>query len=241
MFYFLIDVNFVKTKYKIMKKLIVIITILLSSKLIGQNFEFKPLPYTYDALEPFIDAKTMEIHYSKHHKTYYENFINSIKGTKAENMSIEEIFSNVEMLPTAVRNNGGGYWNHQFFWNIMAPQGKPLTDKKLKNAINKSFGSLDSFKEQFKKSALSLFGSGWTWLIVDENKNLQIINTPNQDNPLMSIAPTKGIPILAIDIWEHAYYLKYQNRRSEYIDNWFQVINWEEVAKLYHQAIDKQK
>jgi len=241
MFYFLIDVNFVKTKYKIMKKLIVIITILLSSKLIGQNFEFKPLPYSYDALEPFIDAKTMEIHYSKHHKTYYENFINSIKGTKAENMSIEEIFSNVEMLPTAVRNNGGGYWNHQFFWNIMAPQGKPLTDKKLKNAINKSFGSLDSFKEQFKKSALSLFGSGWTWLIVDENKNLQIINTPNQDNPLMSIAPTKGIPILAIDIWEHAYYLKYQNRRSEYIDNWFQVINWEEVAKLYHQAIDKQK
>jgi len=224
-----------------MKKLIVIIIILLSSKLIGQNFEFKPLPYTYDALEPFIDAKTMEIHYSKHHKTYYENFINSIKGTKAENMSIEEIFSNVEMLPTAVRNNGGGYWNHQFFWNIMAPQGKPLTDKKLKNAINKSFGSFDSFKEQFKKSALSLFGSGWTWLIVDENKNLQIINTPNQDNPLMSIAPTKGIPILAIDIWEHAYYLKYQNRRSEYIDNWFQVINWEEVAKLYHQAIDKQK
>jgi Fe-Mn family superoxide dismutase len=224
-----------------MKKLIVIITILLSSRLIGQNFEFKPLPYTYDALEPFIDAKTMEIHYSKHHKTYYENFINSIKGTKAENMSIEEIFSNVEMLPTAVRNNGGGYWNHQFFWNIMAPQGKPLTDKKLKNAINKSFGSFDSFKEQFKKSALSLFGSGWTWLIVDENKNLQIINTSNQDNPLMSIAPTKGIPILAIDIWEHAYYLKYQNRRSEYIDNWFQVINWEEVAKLYHQAIDKQK
>lgn len=224
-----------------MKKLIVIITILLSSRLIGQNFEFKPLPYTYDALEPFIDAKTMEIHYSKHHKTYYENFINSIKGTKAENMSIEEIFSNVEMLPTAVRNNGGGYWNHQFFWNIMAPQGKPLTDKKLKNAINKSLGSFDSFKEQFKKSALSLFGSGWTWLIVDENKNLQIINTPNQDNPLMSIAPTKGIPILAIDIWEHAYYLKYQNRRSEYIDNWFQVINWEEVAKLYHQAIDKQK
>ncbi|HQJ59016.1 MAG TPA: superoxide dismutase [Bacteroidales bacterium] len=224
-----------------MKKLIVIITILLSSKLIGQNFEFKPLPYAYDALEPFIDAKTMEIHYSKHHKTYYENFINSVKGTKAENMSIEEIFSNVETLPTAVRNNGGGYWNHQFFWNIMAPQGKPLADKKLKNAINKSFGSFDSFKEQFKKSALSLFGSGWIWLIVDENKNLQIINTPNQDNPLMSIAPTKGIPILAIDIWEHAYYLKYQNRRSEYIDNWFQVINWEEVAKLYHQAIDKQK
>ena len=183
----------------------------------------------------------MEIHYSKHHKTYYENFINSIKGTKAENMSIEEIFSNIESLPTAVRNNSGGYWNHQFFWNIMAPQGKPLTDKKLKNAINQSFGSFDNFKEQFKKSALSLFGSGWTWLIVDENKNLQIINTPNQDNPLMSIAPTKGIPILVIDIWEHAYYLKYQNRRSEYIDNWFQVINWEEVTKLYYQALDKQK
>ncbi len=183
----------------------------------------------------------MEIHYSKHHKTYYENFINSIKGTKAENMSIEEIFSNIETMTTAVRNNSGGYWNHQFFWNIMAPQGKPLTDKKLKNTINQSFGSFDNFKEQFKKSALSLFGSGWTWLIVDENKNLQIINIPNQDNPLMSTAPTKGIPILVIDIWEHAYYLKYQNRRSEYIDNWFQVINWEEVTKLYYQALDKQK
>jgi Fe-Mn family superoxide dismutase len=221
-----------------MKKYIIIITILLSSKLIGQNFELKPLPYSYDALEPFIDAKTMEIHYSKHHKAYYDNFINSIKGTKAENMRIEEIFASVETLPIAVRNNAGGYWNHQFFWNIMTPNGKPLVDKKLLKAINKSFGSFDMFKEQFKKSALSLFGSGWTWLIVDENKNLQIINTPNQDNPLMSITQTKGIPILNLDVWEHAYYLKYQNRRAEYIDNWFKVINWEEVANLYQQAID---
>ncbi len=197
---------------------------------------FPALPYSYDALEPYIDARTMEIHYDKHHRAYFNNFIAAIKGTKLENSTIEEIFASVSAAGDAVRNNGGGFYNHVFFWNSMSPKpGKPSPE--LMDAINKTFGSFDKFKEAFNNSAKTRFGSGWAWLYLTPDKKLAVASTPNQDNPLMDVSPVKGVPLLALDVWEHAYYLKYQNRRPEYVEAFWNIINWEEVNRRYQQAL----
>ncbi|MFZ4612986.1 MAG: superoxide dismutase [Bacteroidia bacterium] len=199
------------------------------------SFELPKLPYALNALEPHIDAKTMEIHHGKHHQAYVTNLNNAIAGTDAEKMSIEDICKNISKFGAPVRNNGGGHYNHSLFWTIMAPNagGSPTED--LADAINSTFGSLDKLKEEFNKAAVSRFGSGWAWLIVHDGK-LIITSTPNQDNPLMDIAEVKGTPILGLDVWEHAYYLNYQNRRPDYASAFWNVINWNEVASLYSKA-----
>jgi Fe-Mn family superoxide dismutase len=199
------------------------------------SFELPKLPYALNALEPHIDAKTMEIHHGKHHQAYVTNLNNAIAGTDAEKMSIEDICKNISKFGAPVRNNGGGHYNHSLFWTIMAPNagGSPTGD--LADAINSAFGSLDKLKEEFNKAAVSRFGSGWAWLIVHDGK-LIITSTPNQDNPLMDIAEVKGTPILGLDVWEHAYYLNYQNRRPDYASAFWNVINWNEVASLYSKA-----
>lgn len=193
-------------------------------------FELPKLPYEYTALEPHIDARTMEIHHTKHHNAYVTNLNAAVAGTEWEGKSLEELLSNISKLSPAVRNNGGGHWNHSFFWNIMAPNagGAPTGD--VAAAIDTAFGSYDKFKEDFTKAATTRFGSGWAWLLVHDGK-LVITSTANQDNPLMDIAEVKGSPILALDVWEHAYYLHYQNRRPDYISAFFNVINWDEVNK----------
>lgn len=193
-------------------------------------FELPKLNYAYNALEPHIDARTMEIHHTKHHQAYVTNLNNAIAGTDAEKMSIEDICKNISKFTPAVRNNGGGHFNHTMFWEIMAPNagGEPTGD--LASAINGAFGSFAEFKTQFSTAAATRFGSGWAWLIVKDGK-LAVSSTPNQDNPLMDIAEVKGTPILGIDVWEHAYYLNYQNRRPDYVAAFWNVINWNEVAK----------
>lgn len=197
-------------------------------------FELPKLPYAYDALEPHIDAMTMEIHHSKHHNAYTTNLNAAIAGTELEGKSIEEILMACKDKP-AVRNNGGGFWNHNLFWEVMAPNagGHPTGD--LAAAIDSTFGSFDAFKEEFSKAAATRFGSGWAWLCVVGGK-LEVCSTPNQDNPLMGEG-CQGTPILAIDVWEHAYYLKYQNRRPDYVNAFFNVINWDEVARRYAAAL----
>jgi superoxide dismutase, Fe-Mn family len=201
------------------------------------KFEFKPLPYPYEALEPSIDKQTVEIHYSKHHKAYYDNFINAIKGTEMESMDIKDIFRNISKYPMAVRNNSGGYFNHTLYWENMKPHGGGIPTGKLAEAIAKSFTSFDDFKKQFSDAGKTRFGSGWAWLCVGDDGNLFICSTPNQDNPLMDIAEKKGVPLLTMDVWEHAYYLKYQNKRADYIDAFWNIVNWEEVARRYENAI----
>ncbi len=201
------------------------------------KFELKPLPYAYDALEPFIDKLTVEIHYSKFHNTYYDNLINAIKGTEMESMEIEGIFRNISKYPMEVRNNSGGYFNHIFYWESMKAHGGGLPIGKLAEAITKTFSSFEEFKKQFSDSGKTRFGSGWAWLCLDDKGKLFICSTPNQDNPLMDIAEKKGIPILTIDVWEHAYYEKYQNKRSDYIDAFWNLVNWDEVAKRYENAL----
>lgn len=198
-------------------------------------FELPKLPYEYTALEPHIDARTMEIHHSKHHQAYVTNLNNAVNGTEWEGKSLEELLKNISKLSPAVRNNGGGHWNHSFFWNIMGANagGAPTGD--VADAINTAFGSYDKFKEEFTKAATTRFGSGWAWLLVHDGK-LVVTSTPNQDNPLMDIADVKGTPILGIDVWEHAYYLHYQNRRPDYITAFYNVINWDAVNKLYASA-----
>jgi len=198
-------------------------------------FELPSLPYAFNALEPHIDARTMEIHHGKHHQAYVNNLNNAIKDTDAANKSLEEIIGNISKYSMAVRNNGGGHWNHSFFWTIMAPNagGAPTGD--LANAINATFGSLDTFKEQFANAGATRFGSGWAWLVLHEGK-LVVTSTPNQDNPLMDIADVKGTPILGLDVWEHAYYLNYQNRRPDYIGAFWNVVNWNKVAELFANA-----
>ncbi len=193
-------------------------------------FELPKLLYAYNALEPNIDARTMEIHHTKHHQAYVTNLNNAIAGTDAEKLSIEEICKNISKYPTPVRNNGGGHFNHSMFWNIMSPNagGEPTGD--LAGAINSAFGTFADFKTQFSTAAATRFGSGWAWLLVKDGK-LAVSSTPNQDNPLMDVADVKGTPILGIDVWEHAYYLNYQNRRPDYIAAFWNVINWNEVAK----------
>jgi superoxide dismutase, Fe-Mn family len=199
------------------------------------SFELPKLPYALNALEPYIDAKTMEIHHGKHHQAYVTNLNNAIAGTDAEKMSIEDICKNISKFGAPVRNNGGGHYNHSLFWTIMAPNAGGAPTGALADAINSTFGSLDKLKEEFNKAAVSRFGSGWAWLIVHDGK-LVITSTPNQDNPLMDIAEVKGTPILGLDVWEHAYYLNYQNRRPDYAAAFWNVINWNEVASLYSKS-----
>lgn len=196
-------------------------------------FTLPALPYATNALEPHIDARTMEIHHGKHHNAYVTNLNNAVAGTDAENLSIEEICKNVSKYPMAVRNNGGGHYNHSLFWSIMAPGAGGVPTGKLGDAINSAFTSFDEFKTKFNAAAASRFGSGWAWLVKDESGKLLISSTPNQDNPLMDIAEVKGTPLLGLDVWEHAYYLNYQNRRPDYCAAWWNVVNWAEVAKRF--------
>ncbi|MGB5371453.1 MAG: superoxide dismutase [Flavobacteriaceae bacterium] len=196
-------------------------------------FELPNLPYAYDALEPNIDARTMEIHHTKHHNGYTNNLNNAIKGTTLEGQSIEEILRKLDMANSAVRNNGGGFYNHSLFWEIMSPKGGGKPAGALAKAIEGSFGSFDAFKEKFSGSAATRFGSGWAWLCVHKGGKLEICSTPNQDNPLMPGTGCGGFPILGLDVWEHAYYLNYQNRRPDYISSFYNVIYWDKVASLY--------
>lgn len=193
---------------------------------------FPDLPYAYNALEPAIDAKTMEIHYSKHHKTYFTNFMAAIKDTPAAELDLKSLFADISKQATPVRNFGGGFYNHNLFWENMSPA-KTNPSVVLKGAIEKNFGTFDKFKEEFANAAKKHFGSGWAWLSVGSDGKLFVSTTPNQDNPLMDVAEKKGTPLLTIDVWEHAYYLNYQNRRAEYVDNFWNIVNWETVGKRY--------
>ncbi len=200
-------------------------------------FELPELGYAYDALEPHIDARTMEIHHSKHHNAYTNNLNNAIAGTDLEGTSIEDILVNLDMNNGAVRNNGGGFYNHSLFWTVMNPEDKGYLSGELKDAIEAEFGSVDaSFKEAFSKAAATRFGSGWAWLCVHKGGRVEVCSTPNQDNTLMPEAGCGGTPILGLDVWEHAYYLNYQNRRPDYINAFFNVINWSEVERRYANA-----
>ena len=199
------------------------------------KFELPKLPYDYDALEPYIDKQTMEIHHTKHHNGYVTNLNKAIDGTELEGKSLEDILKNVSKHPVAVRNNGGGHFNHSLFWTIMKKGGGGFPKGNLEQAVNDSFGSFEEFKKQFGTAAATRFGSGWAWLIVANGK-LEITSTPNQDNPVMDVADKKGTPILGLDVWEHAYYLKYQNKRPDYIENWWNVVNWDEVANNFSKA-----
>jgi len=199
------------------------------------SFELPSLKYSYDSLEPHIDAKTMEIHHGKHHAGYTNNLNNAIKGTSMENLSIEEILSKLDITNMAVRNNGGGFFNHCLFWSVMSPNGGGNPAENLMSALNDSFGSFDEFKLAFSKAAGTRFGSGWAWLCVHPGGKLEICSTANQDNPLMDGIGCGGFPILGLDVWEHAYYLNYQNRRPDYIAGFFNVINWEAVSDSFNK------
>lgn len=199
-------------------------------------FQLPKLPYSFNALEPHIDKMTMEIHHGKHHQGYVNNLNAAVKGTNLASMSLEDILKEAGKHPAAVRNNAGGHYNHSLFWTILSPKGgKPGSE--ISSAIDKKFGSFDKFKEEFSKAGKTRFGSGWAWLIVDPQGELKVTSTPNQDNTLMDVAEEKGTPILGVDVWEHAYYLKYQNKRADYIDAFFKIINWNEVDKRYSAAI----
>jgi Fe-Mn family superoxide dismutase len=195
-------------------------------------FKLPSLPYAADALEPHIDAKTMEIHHGKHHNGYTGKLNAAIEGTVLEGKSIEEILGNLDMSNAAIRNNGGGYYNHCLFWEIMGPDAGEMSSE-LSDAIKAAFGSFDAFKDAFSKAAATQFGSGWAWLCVHSDGKLEVCSTPNQDNPLMKDVSCGGTPILGLDVWEHAYYLNYQNRRPDYIEAFFKVVNWSEVSKRY--------
>jgi Fe-Mn family superoxide dismutase len=195
-------------------------------------FELVKLGYDYTALEPHIDARTMEIHHTKHHGAYTSNLNAAITGTSLEGKTIEEILGGISGQAAAVRNNGGGYYNHNLYWEVIAPGGSPSPEGVLLDAINDSFGSIENFRESFVKAAVTRFGSGWAWLVLQENK-LAVSSTPNQDNPLMDVAEVRGTPILGIDVWEHAYYLNYQNRRPDYVNAFWNLINWDEVARRF--------
>jgi Fe-Mn family superoxide dismutase len=202
-------------------------------------FELLKLPYNYDALAPNIDAMTMEVHYSKHYLTYTNNLNKALAGTELESLPIEDIFKKLDLNNADLRNNLGGYYNHTLYFDIMAPKAGGKPSDTLASAIDKDFGSFDNFKIQFEDAATKQFGSGWAWLIVDKAGKLQVTSTPNQDNPLMPRALVAGTPILAIDVWEHAYYLNYQNKRKKYIEAFFNVINWKKVGEKYEEAIKK--
>ncbi len=200
-------------------------------------FSLPELSYAYDALEPHIDARTMEIHHTKHHAAYTTNLNAAIEGTEMAKMTIEEILANISKYPAAVRNNGGGYYNHNLFWTIMSPDGEGEPSEKMSKAINRDFESFENFKKEFSAAAMSRFGSGWAWLCTDKSGKLFICSTANQDNPLMDAVDAKGTPLLGLDVWEHAYYLNYQNRRADYVSAFFSVVDWQEVTKRYDDAI----
>jgi Fe-Mn family superoxide dismutase len=195
------------------------------------SFKQAELSYDYNALEPYVDARTMEIHYSKHHAAYTANLNKAVEGSSLEGRSIEDLFAEISKLPAAVRNNGGGYFNHNVFWSVMGPNGGGQPTGEVLEAINSAFGSFDEFKAKFSTAAATRFGSGWAWLVKQADGSLAVSSTPNQDNPLMDLAEVKGTPLLTIDVWEHAYYLNYQNRRPEYIEAFWNVINWDEVSR----------
>ena len=197
-------------------------------------FTLPPLPYAFNALEPHIDAQTMQIHHDKHHQAYVDNLNKAIVGTEHENKSLEDLVASAGKISPAVRNNGGGHWNHSFFWQILGAGGGQPSGK-LADAINSGFGSLDALKEKVNTAGATRFGSGWAWLIVKDGK-LEVTSTPNQDNPLMDVAEVKGTPILGIDVWEHAYYLKYQNKRPDYLKEIWNVINWSKVEEQFDKA-----
>jgi Fe-Mn family superoxide dismutase len=198
---------------------------------------FEKLPYAYNALEPSIDAQTMELHYSKHHKGYFNKFISAAEKVALMQTPMHEIFANIAQYDESIRNNGGGYYNHTLFWNNLSPEGGEPSSELL-SAINASFGDIDSFKEAFSKEAKTQFGSGWAWLVLNKNGKLAVGNTANQDNPLMPDTDISGVPLIAFDVWEHAYYLHYQNRRGDYIDAFWNIINWKEVNKRFKGAVD---
>lgn len=200
------------------------------------SFSFPELPYAYDALEPYIDAQTMEIHYARHHKTYFDKFVGLVQNTDLANKSIETVFAQVSKHSAAVRNNGGGYWNHVVYWKCMRPQGGGEPTGKLAAAIKTKWGSFQEFRDKFSDAGVNRFGSGWAWLLVKDGQ-LEIMSTPNQDNPLMDLADMRGKPLLALDVWEHAYYLKYQNKRPAYIEAWWNVVNWDYVQDQYAAAM----
>ncbi|KAA3639027.1 MAG: superoxide dismutase [Bacteroidetes bacterium] len=201
-------------------------------------FKLPDLPYAYDALEPHIDARTMEIHHTKHHAGYTNKLNAAIEGTDLEGKSIKEILANVSKASGGVRNNGGGFYNHDLFWKVMSPNGggEPSERMNIHKAIMRDFGSFENFKTEFSKAAATRFGSGWAWLCVDKDDKLFVCSTANQDNPLMDVVEEEGTPILGLDVWEHAYYLNYQNRRPDYIDAFFNVIDWDAVTKRYNDA-----
>ncbi|WP_218134664.1 superoxide dismutase [Hymenobacter lapidiphilus] len=199
-------------------------------------FELPALPYAPDALEPHIDAQTMQIHHGKHHQAYVTNLNNAITGTDMEGKSLDDLMHNIAAAPTAVRNNGGGHWNHSMFWQVLSPKGGGEPTGAVAEAITKSFGSYEKFKEEFTKAAGTRFGSGWAWLCKQADGSVSICSTPNQDNPLMPDAGCKGTPVLGLDVWEHAYYLKYQNKRPDYVAAFYNLINWDEVNKRF-QAV----
>ena len=201
------------------------------------SFELPTLNYAYNALEPHIDAKTMEIHHTKHHQAYVTNLNNAIAGTEWEGKSIEELMKNISKISPAVRNNGGGHFNHSLFWTIIKPNGGGNPDGAIATAIDTTFGSYEKMKEEFTKAATTRFGSGWAWLCVKSDKSICICSSPNQDNPTMDVSDCPGTPILGLDVWEHAYYLHYQNRRPDYIAAFYNLINWDEVNKRYAAAI----
>ncbi|KLV05437.1 superoxide dismutase [Photobacterium aquae] len=203
------------------------------------SFSFPALPYAYDALEPYIDAKTMEIHYDRHHRTYFNKFSEAIENSDYANESLEALFANVSKLPTAIRNHGGGFYNHNLYWACMSPNGSPFPGGLLAESIHCHFGSFEDFKHQFSEAAANHFGSGFIWLIVTEGR-LEITTTSNQDNPLMDVADKQGIPILALDVWEHAYYINYQNKRPDYIAAWWNVVDWQQVEQHYIDSLHTQ-
>lgn len=219
------------------KKILIVMLMLCLS--VSAQFVQKPLPYAYNALEPYIDAATMEIHYSKHHAGYVKNLNDALKGTAEEKMTLQQLFSKVSALSAVVRNNAGGHYNHEMFWSVLTPEKNTKPSADLLKAITDKFGSLENLKQKLNQAALSRFGSGWVWLYVSAENKLDISTTANQDNPLMDDEQNKGIPILCIDVWEHAYYLKYQNKRADYLSAIWNIINWNELSTRYHAALIK--
>jgi Fe-Mn family superoxide dismutase len=204
-----------------------------------QPFALDPLPYATDALAPVIDRETMELHHGRHHKAYVDNLNKAVTADpKIAGLSLEQLMARVSSLPKAIRDNGGGHWNHRFFWPLMAPEGqRGAPSPELSRAIARDFGSMDRFQAAFQQAGASQFGSGWAWLVLTPEGRLAVTSTANQDNPLMDVAPVKGTPILANDVWEHAYYLTYRNRRGDYLSNWWTVVNWNEVNRIYAAAL----